>query len=192
MSDARIAAVVLAAGGSTRMGQPKVLLDIDGEPLIARVVRVATEAGLAPIVVVAGAEIDRLRSVLGASRARVVENRSWAEGLASSICCGIETLSSECDAAVLLLGDQPLVTPDHIRDLTAAFGRGHDPVATRYGEGRGVPVLFGSRWFAELRSLSGDRGARDLLEREQCAVVGDGSPPLDIDTPADYERLRRR
>ncbi len=192
MSDARIAAVVLAAGGSTRMGRPKALLDIEGEPFIARVVRAATEAGLAPIIVVAGAEIDRLRSALGESRARIVGNRSWTEGIASSIRCGIETLSSGCDAAVLLLGDQPLVTPEHIRDLTAAFGRGDDPVATRYGEGRGVPALFGSRWFDELRSLSGDRGARDLLERERCAVVGDGSPPLDVDTPEDYERLRRR
>lgn len=191
MSGARIAAVILAAGCSSRMGRAKALLEFQGEPLVARVARAAADAGLEPVIVVAGAERAAIAEAVTTTGALVVENRGWTEGLASSIRRGIETLTRDCDAAVLLLADQPLVTCEHLRELTAAYAAGNDPVATRYGDRRGVPALFGSRWFPELASLAGDRGARDILEREQAYAIGEGAP-FDVDTPEDYERLLRR
>ncbi|HEY0593689.1 MAG TPA: nucleotidyltransferase family protein [Thermoanaerobaculia bacterium] len=190
MSAPRIAAVVLAAGGSTRMRRPKALLQLDGESFVLRVARVAGEAGFSPVVVVAGEEIGAIREAVAPVRA--VENVEWREGLASSIRAGIASVAAECDAALLLLADQPLVSAAHLRELARAFADGSDPVATAYGRRRGVPAIFGSRWFDELRALTGDRGARDLLEREAARTFGDGDPPFDVDTPEDYERLRKR
>ncbi|HEU5161627.1 MAG TPA: nucleotidyltransferase family protein [Thermoanaerobaculia bacterium] len=192
MTSPRVAAVVLAAGGSTRIGRPKVLLQIGGEPLIRRVVQTAAASGLAPIIVVAGSDLAGVTAALLGLDAKIVENAAWRDGLSSSIRAGIEALPGSVHAAVVLLADQPFVTSEHLRDLVQAYAAGSDPVATRYGQGRGVPALFGSKWFGELRSIEGDRGAKEILDRSGAAMVGDGAPPIDIDTDEDYERALRR
>lgn len=192
MTPPRVAAVVLAAGGSTRIGRPKVLLELGGEPLVRRIVQTAAAADLAPIIVVAGDDLASVTAALAGLDARTVENAAWRSGLSSSIRAGIDALPPWVRAAVLLLADQPFVTSEHLRDLVRAYGTGSDPVATRYGEGRGVPALFGSQWFGDLRSIEGDRGAKGILDRSGAAMVGDGAPPVDIDTDEDYERALRR
>jgi CTP:molybdopterin cytidylyltransferase MocA len=176
-----------------RMRRPKVLLEIDGDPMVRRVVMNVIAIGARPVIVVAGPEVDGIRSALASLEAAIVENRDWQEGLGSSIRRGIESLADGAvDGALVLLADQPFVTQDHLRGLVAAFEGGEDPVATRYGDSRGVPALFGSKWFTDLRALTGDRGAKTILDRSGATAVGDGAPPVDIDTEEDYERASRR
>ncbi|HVR43626.1 MAG TPA: nucleotidyltransferase family protein [Thermoanaerobaculia bacterium] len=185
-----IGGLILAAGGSSRMGRPKLLLEIGGEPMLARTVRIALEAGLRPVHVVLGSDRDALAAVLSGGEVVLVDNARWRDGLASSISCGIASFDSGTIRAVaILLADQPSVTAGHLIELGRRWSAGDDPVATDY-EGRpGVPAIFGPRWLGQLAALQGDRGARELLERAGSARVAMPAPPADVDTPEDYGQL---
>jgi len=178
-----IAAVVLAAGASTRLGEMNQLVRLNGETLLDRAVRVAWEAECSPVVVVLGAEAERVRRECGLCDAVVVVNESVSEGMGSSVRCGV----AEVDAAegcILMTCDQPAVTAEHLRELM----RGGDVAASGYAGRRGVPAYFPRSCFAELRKLSGDVGARELLQSARMVQLEHGE--LDIDTPESLVRAR--
>ncbi|MGH9456538.1 MAG: nucleotidyltransferase family protein [Thermoanaerobaculia bacterium] len=184
-----VAAVVLAAGGSRRMGQPKVLIEIDGETLVRRAARRAREAGCDPVFVIAGAGAEAVAAAVSGLDVRVVENRDWSRGIGSSIATGARAATEERAAAVLVvLADQPDVEPAHLGRLIAAFRAGHDRAGTTYGDATGVPAIFGAAWFPSLCRLDGDRGAKDLLAGAHTVPT---EPPRDIDTPGDLDFRQR-
>ncbi len=191
-----VAAVILAAGASTRFGQPKQLLDWDGIPLVAHVADVALAAGLAPVVVVLGCEAGAIRTALGPRPVQAVMNWRWEEGLSTSVQVGLMALPPEVEAAIFLQSDQPLITPELLRALMARFETGDAPIVhpTHAGK-RGTPVLFARPLFPELATVTGDEGGRGLIAHHAKNVVTvEVADPLllaDVDTPADYERLRK-
>jgi nicotine blue oxidoreductase len=186
-----VAGLVLAAGAGRRFGGPKALAEIGWERLVDRAVRVLHEAGISSTYVVQGAV------PLTVPGADVVDNPDWADGMGSSLRAGLAGLPSDVVAAVVLLVDQPGLTPDAVRRVVAAAGPVLElavAVAT-YDGSRGHPVLLGRQhWPAVAETAVGDRGARDFLARHGDAVVevacGDVAVPDDVDTPADLDRLR--
>lgn len=184
----RTAAIVLAAGGSSRLGQPKQLLELDGRPLVRRAAEQAVAAGCDPVIVVVGAEAGAVEGALQESGARCVENRAWAEGMAGSIRCGVGALPEDVDAALILLCDQPAVSTALLVRLRAAQRESGMPmVACAYGGTLGPPALFVRACFPALLGLEGDAGARSLLARarERVASVEFPDGALDVDTGED-------
>ena len=197
MREHHIAAVVLAAGQSTRMGHNKLLAEIHGEPLVRRVVKQIESSCARPIVVVTGHDQERVRAALAVTGATIVHNPDFSHGLSTSLRAGIRALG-ECDGAIILLGDMPAVSLSLIDRLIAAFGstNGRSICVTVHNGQRGNPVLFGRMFFPELMTLSGDIGARHVVTKHArlvCEVEAeDDGCLIDIDTPADLERVRRR
>jgi molybdenum cofactor cytidylyltransferase len=193
-------AVVLAAGASTRMGEPKQLLRLDGRTLLRRTVDTLLASPAWPVVVVLGAHMETIRPEVARLPVLIVENREWVEGLASSIRTGVsvlETFSLSIEAALLVLCDQPNLSPDAITRLIETHHRtGKSIVAAGYAcpeRGRGAgppgpPALFARSHFHELMELRGAGGARPLLARhaELLATVDLPELATDLDTPADY------
>jgi molybdenum cofactor cytidylyltransferase len=186
-----VAAVVLAAGGSSRMGRPKQLLPWRGKTLLRHTAEVALEAGCTPVVVVLGALADRFRSDLDVLPVTVVENPDWEYGPGTSIQKGLAAVES-ADAVVFLVCDQPLVDAAHVRRLVDAHrATGRPMVASEYAGTIGVPALFARACFPELEMVAPTAGAKQVLGRHPKAVAAVPFPggTHDIDTPADYERL---
>ncbi|MEJ7710981.1 MAG: nucleotidyltransferase family protein [Pyrinomonadaceae bacterium] len=193
-----IGIIVLAAGASIRMGEPKQLLAYEGHSLLRR----ATEAALAslchPVIVVLGSQAERVKSEVADCHSIItVENKLWAEGMGSSISCGLKTLElateNKVAALVLMPCDQPFVSSLVINELVAAYHRDNAAiVASEYNETLGVPALFSRRLFPELIALRGASGAKQVITRH--AHIASRIPfargILDIDTPTDYARLR--
>ena len=182
-----IAAVVLAAGASTRLGEPKQLATLGGETLLERAVRVAREAGCSPVVVVVGAEYVKVlgNSVLG--DVVTVINDKWEEGMASSIRLGVRALgfaAKDADGVLLMTCDQPAVTAKHLRWLMARV----EVKASRYAGKNGVPAFFPKKYFGKLMELKGDAGARELLADARYEELENGE--LDVDTVEDLKRAR--
>jgi len=198
MANPTVAAVILAAGGSTRFGAPKQLLPWQGRPLIAHVADMAWMAGLSPVVVVVGAEAEQVMPALAGRDALVLRNYRWQEGMSTSLSLGLAALPSSVEAAVFLPVDQPLVDARFLRSLVA-YWRQHDAgivVPVGREERRGTPVLFAQRFFPELAQLSGDIGGRALFAQYAGDLV---TMPVaypdvltDVDTPAAYEALLAR
>jgi molybdenum cofactor cytidylyltransferase len=193
----RIAAVVLAAGRSTRMGaQNKLVADVGGTPMVRRVVEAALASRAAPVLVVTGHMADAVSTVLTGIDVVLVANPNYATGLASSLEAGIRALPAGCDGALILLGDMPRIAPAHIDRLIAAFGAGDVPrIVVPVHEGRrGNPVLWPAAFFPELLGLEGDAGAKRLLATHAARVheidLATGAIFADIDTPDDLARLR--
>jgi molybdenum cofactor cytidylyltransferase len=188
-----VGAVILAAGGSSRLGQPKQLLIFRGETLVRRAVRAALEAHCAPVVVVVGEAGDAIRNEVRAMPAVVVENPDWRRGLGTSIRCGLRSCADSIEAVVLLACDQPLVDSTIVAALISAHeSRGKPIVASRYANTLGIPALFDRSCFEALRALPDDSGAKSLIAARPNDVASitfeDGA--VDIDTPEDFERLR--
>ena len=196
-SPPRCGLVILAAGASRRMGSPKQLIEIDGRPLLVRAIEAALAAPVWPVVVVLGANATAIRPVIGHLPVLVVDNPAWAEGMASSIREGVATLrqfSRALDAAVLALCDQPGFSAATVESLLAthrATGRGI--VAARYSGRLGAPALFTRAHFPALAALTGEEGARDLLNADPARVAAVDLPELarDLDTPEDLKDLAR-
>lgn len=184
----RTAALILAAGAATRFGAAKVFAPLGGRPLVDRVIEAAVAAGLGEIVVVLGPR-SPLEASADLGRARIVRNPRPEEGLSSSVRIGLEALGPELDAAVVLLGDQPLVRPEVIRALLdAGVPADRSIVVPRYAGGGGQnPTLVLRSGWSLAGELSGDRGFGPLIAAHPELVVevpADGSNP-DVDTPAD-------
>lgn len=191
-----VGAVVLAAGASLRLGRPKQLLLLEGEPLVARAARLAGEAGAAPVFAVVGAEQEKVSAALAQVKCIPVANADWAQGMASSIHAGLSAMDAytpEAAGALILACDQPRLTAAHLRALMDAFAahNGDAIAASAYAGKMGVPAVFPRAVFGRLRSLSGDKGARALLTDAPCPVVAlpfDGGE-IDIDLPGDLGEL---
>jgi molybdenum cofactor cytidylyltransferase len=193
-NDPRIAAVVLAAGMSTRMGANKLLVEVEGEPLVRRVVRCAEASRARPIVVVTGYEHDRVGAALANAKCTLVHNPGFGEGLSASLRVGLRAVE-RCDGALILLGDMPAISSSLIDRMISAFNpaNGRAICAATFRGRRGNPVLFDRRFFPELETISGDIGARTIVVRYGdlvCDVEADDDGPLtDIDTLEELERF---
>jgi len=172
------AAIVLAAGASTRLGEPKQLVMLGTETLLDRAVRIASEAGCSPVIVVLGAEAEQIREQCDLSGAVIVMNPRWQEGMASSIRVGVSAVGG-AGGVVLMTCDQPAVTPEHLLALTASG----DVTASAYAGRRGVPAFFPALSFSALMELTGDAGAQKLLRNAAAVELASGE--LDVDTAAD-------
>ena len=187
-----IAAVILAAGLSQRMGAPKLLLDLSGRSLLRRVIDNVRASGCQDIVIVLGAGAERVAAEAEGRGVRLVTNERYREGMGTSIACGIAALGSSCEAAVVVLGDQPFVESAAIDALIAAYRHSGKPiVASRYGGVAGAPTLIGRALFAEARGLTGDVGGRALMRQHPDLVLEVPLPDaaaVDVDTPQDLTR----
>lgn len=189
----RFGAVILAAGASTRMGEPKQLLPLDGQPLLLRAIDAALASTAWPVVVVLGAHAEKIRPLLARHPVLVADNPAWAEGMASSVRAGVAILqqfSRSLDAALLAVCDQPAFSADAIARIVAAQrATGRSIAAARYGGHLGTPALFLREHFPALAALTGEEGARTLLHAvapERIAAADLPALALDLDTPADY------
>ena len=184
-----IAAVVLAGGRSARMGRAKQLLPLGRGTVLSTVVSQLLEGPLDRVVVVLGHDAERIRREAGLPsdpRVETVVNAEWAEGMAASLRCGVRSCS-ETEAIVVALGDQPGIDVGVVGKLVNAFRGGALLAVPVQGEQRGHPVLFGRTLFPSLLALSGDMGARDLVERHWGVAARIEAAPLrDIDTEEDY------
>jgi molybdenum cofactor cytidylyltransferase len=190
-----VGAVILAAGSSSRMGSPKQTLQFRGSSLLRRAALAALGAGCFPVIVVTGAHGELSRRELDGLAVREVLNTLWETGMASSVRAGVEGLVSaevDADAVVLMLCDQPHVTPDIISNLIAAHhATGSHVVASTYGGSFGVPALFGRTLFAELTGLEGMSGAKEVIKRHasEAHFLPFQGGEVDVDTPDDFSRL---
>jgi CTP:molybdopterin cytidylyltransferase MocA len=192
----RTAIVVLAAGGSRRLGQPKQLLSLLGEPLLRRVVRMAADAEPDHLVVVLGSNASDCVSVIKDCGADIVVNPFWECGLAGSIRLGVERAEEAgAHAVLLLLADQPRLNADVIRSfLVRANGQTDLVIAARYDGVLGAPMMFGSDWFGQLKKLEGDVGARGLVPQEAGRVesIDWSEGAIDVDTPEDLAGILKQ
>lgn len=187
----KIGAILLAAGGSSRLGRPKQLLTFGGKTLVRRAAEALVNSVCDPIVVVLGCETKGSLAELDGIDVTVCINDEWRSGISSSIKAGLRTLLSaeqDLDAAVITLCDQPFVTSADIDRIAERFAKaGKTIVAARHGEVVGVPALFGREIFDELFTLEGDQGARKLIRTDpkRSAVIDAEQAAIDIDTPED-------
>jgi molybdenum cofactor cytidylyltransferase len=207
-----VGAVILAAGGSSRLGQPKQLLTFRGETLVGRAVRAAAEAGCEPILVVVGENSEAIKLALDIRESRIssfsglervprppppprpaiIENGEWRRGVGTSIRRGLEQLPNMVEAVVLLACDQPYLDASIVSQLLAArIETGKPIVASSYADTLGVPALFDRSCFDDLLALPDDSGAKSLMAARpnDIAAIPFEKGAIDIDTPADFQRL---
>jgi len=190
----QIAGILLAAGGSKRMGQPKLLMEWHGAPLVRWVARMGLAAGCSPLVVVTGANASLLESCLSGLSLQFVHNPDWERGQSSSVRAGVNALPSEVDAAIILLADQPQIPVQVAVEIMSHYRQNPQEgaiwAASINGK-RGNPVLFDRALFPTLTSLEGDAGARSILSNYPVQLVSfdDTELLLDVDSEADYQYL---
>jgi molybdenum cofactor cytidylyltransferase len=182
--------IILAAGGSSRLGKPKQLLSYNGKTLIQHTIDEAKTALPQPIVVVKGAEEN-----LPASGVHIVHNAEWQEGIASSIRCGVKTILNiePVNAVIFLVCDQPHISSTLLKELMDAYtAAGKEIVASSYAGTVGIPALFGQSFFNQLLQLKGDEGAKRIIMQNpgSVAVVDFPRGEIDIDTAGDYQALQ--
>lgn len=189
MGTEAVAGLVLAAGGSRRLGRPKQLLPYGGGTLLDHVLGTARACGFDQLVCVLGGASEDVRATVDLRGADVVVNREFGTGCSSSIAAALGTVDPRIDVLVLMLGDQPGVRPETIAALLA--GRGDAPLAAcRYESGRGHPLAFARSTFGDLATLHGDKGVWRLMDRSDVVeVVVPRAVPRDVDTWADYEAV---
>jgi molybdenum cofactor cytidylyltransferase len=187
----RVAAIILAAGKSSRMGNNKLLAPLNGAPLVRHVVEAAHASTAAKTIAVTGKDADAVREALNGLPVTFVHNDDYSNGLSTSLKCGIKSVPDDFDGAVIVLGDMPSITADHLNALIAGFrpadGRAIC-VATHQGK-RGNPVLWARRFFQEIIGLEGDVGAKHIIATNDDLVYeiefATDAPLVDIDTPDD-------
>ncbi len=193
----KIAGVILAAGSASRMGQTKQLLPFGKNTLLGQVFQNAGESALHEIIVVLGHNGDEIEKVIDFSGARVIRNIGYSKGQSTSLIKGLENVSSICDAAIFLLGDQPLVTAAIINRLIEAFETSSAPIIIPYCNGkRGNPVIIARSLFHRLKSLTGDTGPRVLFDEFKKSILKVSIPDkailIDVDTKDDYKKLKSK
>lgn len=194
MDSKNIGVILLAAGSSSRMGQSKQLLPVNGEPLLLRSIRVALDASLKNIVVVLGSEEEKHRAILGSLAVESIFNKAWATGMGSSLKAGLGHLIQrhpETQAALIMVCDQPNVSAKHLIHLITSFHESNRSiVASGYSGTMGVPIIFSKDHFSEILSLNDSQGAKKIIEKNKANVLmidfPDGS--TDLDTPSDYQQ----
>ena len=193
----RVIGIILAAGASRRMGRPKLLLPLDGKPLLQHAIDAAAASRLDGLIVVLGDRAEEVGAAIELPEgAREVVNERFAEGQSTSLRLGLRSAGEDIGSAAVLLGDQPGVGAALIDRVLAAFEAGDRPVARpvyTVGERRvpGHPVVLSREVWAEVEAVEGDRGAQRLLASRGdwlLEVAAEGAPPADVDTPEDYEK----
>lgn len=191
-----IGVILLAAGNSTRLGRPKQMLLYGGLTLLQHSIQVAMESDAYPTIVVLGANGDALKKEIDGMEVHAVENREWQEGMASSIRCGIDAFTQfnrNAEGMILMVCDQPFVTASLLNELITAHRKTGKPiVACGYDNTFGPPVFFHQSLFEELLQLKGDVGARGIVRQhsDDVEVIPFPEGAYDIDTEADYERIK--
>jgi molybdenum cofactor cytidylyltransferase len=191
-----IAAIVLAGGSATRMGELKQLLPFGGQPMVRRVTEAACAAGLAQVVVVVGAQAEAVAEALSGLPVDLAVNSAWARGMSTSLRAGLEALRPEIGAALVVLADQPGLTRDLLRALIDRYRASGAPIVAPVHLGqRGNPVLFDRGLFPQLLAVEGDQGGREIIARYQDEMEGvemdDPAVVLDVDTRQDYEKATK-
>jgi molybdenum cofactor cytidylyltransferase len=191
----RIAGVVLAAGTSTRMGQNKLLMELDGEPLVRRAVVRAAKAGLDPLIVVLGHEADRVQAVLDVLAYQPVVNADYERGVNSSLRAGIQAASaSGARAAVVVLADMPFVTTAMLETLMQTYQQGSVPlVISDYDGVNAPPMLYDRSLFGELAQSEGQGCGKHEVKKHRHEAASASWPAealTDLDEPQDFQRVR--
>jgi molybdenum cofactor cytidylyltransferase len=192
----QIAAVVLAAGRSTRMGSNKLLKSVKGKPMIRQTVESVLQSRASPVVVVTGYDADKVHEALNGLNVSFVHNQAYSEGLSTSLGTGAVSLPANVDGALMVLGDMPLITPMTLNKLIAAFNpaEGRSICVPIFRGERGNPILWGKQHFREFEGLKGDKGAKVLLvvNSDQIVEVPAGNEGVltDFDTPDSLVRLK--
>jgi len=189
-----VSAVLLAAGASTRMGVPKLLLPLGGEPIVRRTARQVCASGFDEVIVVSGSEHARIVEALEGLPVTHAVNREFATGMGSSFRAGVEHLGPDAEAAMFALADQPFLTSAEYGAILTTW-RLHHPliVGSKFGEVTAPPHLFARALYPELAALQ--HGARSVLQRHASQMIVMHFPAdllMDIDTPDDYERAKAR
>ncbi|MBE7175821.1 MAG: nucleotidyltransferase family protein [Mucilaginibacter polytrichastri] len=188
------AAIILAAGGSSRMGKPKQLLVFDGKTLLKSACEAAHDSGCRPVLVITGKEHEALLPEIPAGSI-IIHHENWASGIGSSISAGVAALQkihSETGSVLILLSDQPYAESELLHKLIRAKNTGKNGIiASAYAGTMGAPAIFDRTYFAELTKLAGDEGAKKILSRHSDDITAVDFPGgvADIDTPEDYEAL---
>jgi molybdenum cofactor cytidylyltransferase len=193
----RIAAIVLAAGRSTRMGAAnKLVADVGGKPMVRHAVEAALASHARPVLVVTGHQADHVRAALAGLDVTFVANPDFAQGLSSSLKAGIRAVPTDATGALVLLGDMPRIGAAHLDAMIAAFAsEAGAAIVVPMNQGqRGNPVLWPADHFSDMLALEGDAGARSLLARHAHRVreidLGTDAVLMDVDTPDALARLR--
>lgn len=191
----RVGIIILAAGASSRLGQPKQLLKFEENTFICRVIESAKESKCNPIIVVLGANFEKINAEIGELDCQTVFNADWQTGMSSSIKTGLSKLieiAPETSAVIISLCDQPLITKKHFNSLIRRFDETKKPViAAAYNNTIGVPALFSKEIFSELLNLKGDSGAKQIIKKYSHLTKNILMPEgkTDIDTKEDFEKL---
>lgn len=185
--------ILLAAGGSTRMGEPKQLMDYHGKPLVRHAVDTALASACRPVIIVLGANAAAISAVVRDRPVETIENSRWSEGMGTSIQAGVRAAAKrELDGVILALADQPLVTAEIYNRLLAQHEITGKPIITsEYAGTVGVPVLFAKQYFAHLLTLRPEQGCKGVILAHEASALRISCPEAeaDIDTPVDYQRL---
>lgn len=192
------AAILLAAGGSTRLGRPKQMVQIGGKSLLRRAAESALDSGVSPVIVVLGNDAEKLISELGGLSVRAVVNPAWRQGMGGSLCCGVETLQQEAPlaaAVLLMVCDQPFITAAHLQGLWARHAASGKVIAVSHDGHPGVPAIFPSKYLPRLIQITGDQGARSLLRglsTSEMELVEMPEAAFDLDTPENLAQFTQK
>jgi molybdenum cofactor cytidylyltransferase len=193
----KIKSIILAAGPSSRMGQSKQLLTIEGQSLLRRTAAAFCHADLPPMIVLGARVIEHVQEVTRMNVV-VVLNNDWSKGMGNSLKFGVSELlrtEPDTDAIIISVCDQPLLTSTHLQKLVDTFKRTGKPiVASRYNNTDGVPVLFHKSCFNALRNIGDEEGAKKIVAANSQDVVSVDFPDgaIDLDTIADYEKFKQQ
>jgi molybdenum cofactor cytidylyltransferase len=197
-SETQIAAIILAAGGSSRLGQPKQLLPFRDKTLVRTIINAACEAGCSPVVVVTGSDAEKLHRELAHANVVEVQNANWQRGIGSSIRSGVQALrdhAPDVEATFLLACDQPAVNARLIEGMIAMhLATKKDIVASSYADTVGIPAFFDRSLFDDLLSLGDEAGAKSIILQndERVARFAFAEGAIDIDTLEDWKRFNER
>ena len=188
--------IILAAGASTRLGKPKQLLQYQGKTLLAHAINEALNSNADEVVVILGKNANLFKKEIDEKKVRVAVNSSWEEGMASSLRLGIYTLLKDkpyIDAVIFMVCDQPHISSSILNELIKIQQKTTKQIVTcNYGDSMGPPALFHKKYFEDLVKLSGDTGAREIIQRNMndVATIPFPAGKIDIDTEQDYDNLK--
>ena len=188
--------IILAAGASTRLGKPKQLLQHRGKTLLAHAINEAVNSNADAVVVVLGKDANLFKKEIDERKIRVAINSSWEEGMASSLRLGLDTLLNDkpyIDAVIFMVCDQPHISSSVLNELIITQQKTTKQIVTsNYGDSMGPPALLHKKYFEELMKLSGDAGARKIIQKNMNDVATILFPEgnIDIDTEEDYKKLK--